>query len=103
MRTITGCFHRFWTRYSASRALKSIPAGKTHAHRLSEQAVNACCTWHAAGYGGRLGAVAREDFPISDAYPKFAPLPEELVRESQAAYGQDIDALGRAREITVLE
>ena len=70
---------------------------------LSEQAVNACCTWHAAGYGGRLGAVAREDFPISDAYPKFAPWPEELVRESQAAYGQDIDALGRAHEITVLE
>jgi hypothetical protein len=25
------------------------------------------------------------------------------VRESQAAYGQDIDALGRAHEITVLE
>ena len=70
---------------------------------LSEQAVNACCTWHAAGYGGRLGAVAREDFPISDADPKFAPWPEELVRESQAAYGQDIDALGRAHEITVLE
>ena len=70
---------------------------------LSERAVNACCTWHAAGYGGRLGAVAREDFPISDAYPKFAPWPEELVRESQAAYGQDIDALGRAHEITVLE
>ena len=70
---------------------------------LSEQAVNACCTWHAAGYGGRLGAVAREDFPISDTYPKFAPWPEELVRESQAAYGQDIDVLGRAHEITVLE
>ncbi len=70
---------------------------------LSEQAVNACCTWHAAGYGGRLGAVAREDFPISDVYPKFAPWPEALVRESQAAYGQDIDALGRAHEITVLE
>ena len=70
---------------------------------LSERAVNACCTWHAAGYGGRLGAVAREDFPISDVYPKFAPWPEALVRESQAAYGQDIDALGRAHEITVLE
>ncbi|MDB4019087.1 hypothetical protein N9491_00580 [Planktomarina temperata] len=70
---------------------------------LSERAVNACCTWYAAGYGGRLGAVAREDFPISDVYPKFAPWPEALVRESQAAYGQDIDALGRAHEITVLE
>lgn len=44
-----------------------------------------------------------KDFPISGAYPKFAPWPEALVRESQAAYGQDIDALGRAHEITVLE
>jgi hypothetical protein len=70
---------------------------------LSEQAVQACCTWHAAGYGGRLGAVAREDFPISDANPKFAPWPEELLRESQAAYGQDVEALVRAPKITVLE
>jgi hypothetical protein len=70
---------------------------------LSERAVQACCTWHAAGYGGRLGAVAREDFPVSDAYPKFSPWPEELMRESRAAYGRDIEALGRAGNITVLE
>ena len=70
---------------------------------LSERAVQACCTWHAAGYGGRLGAVAREDFAVSDSYPKFLPWPEELVRESQAAYGQDIQALGRAGKISVLE
>jgi len=63
---------------------------------LSERAVQACCTWHAAGYSGRLGAVAREGSPISDAYPKFSPWPEELVRESQAAYRRDIGALGRA-------
>ena len=50
---------------------------------LSERAVQACCTWHAAGYGGRLGAVAREDFPVSDAYPKFSPWPEALMRESR--------------------
>ena len=70
---------------------------------LSERAVQACCTWHAAGYGGRLGTVAREDFPISDAYPKFSPWPEALMRESRAAYGRDIEALGRAGNITVLE
>ena len=70
---------------------------------LSERAVQACCTWHAAGYGGRLGTVAREDFPVSDAYPKFSPWPEELMRESRAAYGRDIEALGRAGNITVLE
>jgi hypothetical protein len=70
---------------------------------LSERAVQACCSWHAAGYGGRLGAVAREDFPVSDAYPKFSPWPEELMRESRAAYGRDIEALGRAGNITVLE
>ena len=70
---------------------------------LSERAVQACCTWHAAGYGGRLGAVAREDFPISDANPKFAPWPEELVQDSWAAYGKDIDTLRQARGITVLE
>ena len=70
---------------------------------LSERAVQACCTWHAAGYDGRLGAVAREDFPVSDAYPKFSPWPEELMRESRAAYGRDIEALGRAGNITVLE
>ena len=70
---------------------------------LSERAVQACCTWHAVGYGGRLGAVAREDFPVSDAYPKFSPWPEELMRESRAAYGRDIEALGRAGNITVLE
>ena len=70
---------------------------------LSEQAVQACCTWHAAGYGGRLEAIAPEDFPISDANPKFAPWPEELLRESQAAYGQDIEALVRAPKITVIE
>ena len=65
--------------------------------------MHAYCTWHAVGYGERLGPVAREDFPISEAYPRFAPWLEQLVRESQAAYGQDIDALGRARRITVLE
>ena len=70
---------------------------------LSERAVQACCTWHAAGYDGRLGAVAREDFPVSDAYPKFSPWPEELMRESRAAYGRDVEALGRAGNITVLE
>jgi hypothetical protein len=70
---------------------------------LSERAVQACCTWHAAGYGGRLGTVAREDFPVSDAYPKFSPWPEALMRESRAAYGRDIEALGRAGNITVLE
>ena len=70
---------------------------------LSERAVQACCTWHAAGYDGRLGAVAREDFRVSDAYPKFSPWPEELMRESRAAYGRDIEALGRAGNITVLE
>ena len=70
---------------------------------LSEWAVRACCTWHAAGYGGCLGPVEQEDFPISNACPRFAPWPEELVRESQAAYGQDIDALSRARRVTVLE
>ena len=70
---------------------------------LSERAVQACCTWHAAGYDGRLGAVAREDFPVSDAYPKFSPWPEELMRESRAAYGRDIEALGRAGNITVPE
>ena len=70
---------------------------------LSERAVQACCTWHAAGYGGRLGAVAREDSPVSDAYPKFSPWPEALMRESRAAYGRDIEALGRAGNITVLE
>ena len=70
---------------------------------LSERAVQACCTWHAAGYDGRLGAVAREDFPVSDAYPKFSPWQEELMRESRAAYGRDIEALGRAGNITVLE
>ena len=70
---------------------------------LSERAVQACCTWHAAGYDGRLGADAREDFPVSDAYPKFSPWPEELMRESRAAYGRDIEALGRAGNITVLE
>jgi len=70
---------------------------------LSERAVQACCTWRAAGYGGRLGAVAREDFPVSDAYPKFSPWPEALMRESRAAYGRDIEALGRAGNITVLE
>ena len=70
---------------------------------LSERAVQACCTWHAAGYDGRLGAVAQEDFPVSDAYPKFSPWPEELMRESRAAYGRDIEALGRAGNITVLE
>ena len=70
---------------------------------LSERAVQACCTWHAVGYGGRLGAVAREDFPVSDAYPKFSPWPEALMRESRAAYGRDIEALGRAGNITVLE
>ena len=70
---------------------------------LSERAVQACCTWHAAGYDGRLGAVAREDFSVSDAYPKFSPWPEELMRESRAAYGRDIEALGRAGNITVLE
>ena len=70
---------------------------------LSERAVQACCTWHAAGYGGRLGAVAREDFPVSDSYPKFSPWPEALMRESRAAYGRDIEALGRAGNITVLE
>ena len=70
---------------------------------LSERAVQACCTWHAAGYGGRLGAVAREDFPVSDAYPKFSPWSEALMRESRAAYGRDIEALGRAGNITVLE
>ena len=70
---------------------------------LSERAVQACCTWHAAGYDGRLGAVAREDFPVSDAYPKFSPWPEALMRESRAAYGRDIEALGRAGNITVLE
>ena len=70
---------------------------------LSERAVQACCTWHAAGYDGRLGAVAREDFPVSDAYPKFSPWPGELMRESRAAYGRDIEALGRAGNITVLE
>ena len=70
---------------------------------LSERAVQACCTWHAAGYGGRLCAVAREDFPVSDAYPKFSPWPEALMRESRAAYGRDIEALGRAGNITVLE
>ena len=70
---------------------------------LSERAVQACCTWHAAGYGGRLGAVAREDFPVSDAYPKFSSWPEALMRESRAAYGRDIEALGRAGNITVLE
>ena len=70
---------------------------------LSERAVQACCTWHAAGYDGRLGAVAREDFPVSDTYPKFSPWPEELMRESRAAYGRDIEALGRAGNITVLE
>jgi hypothetical protein len=47
--------------------------------------------------------VSREDFPISDANPKFAPRPEELLRESQAAYGQDVEALVRAPKITVLE
>ena len=70
---------------------------------LSERELQACCTWHAAGYGGRLGAVAREDFPVSDAYPKFSPWPEALMRESRAAYGRDIEALGRAGNITVLE
>ena len=70
---------------------------------LSERAVQACCTWHAAGYDGRLGAVAREDFPVSDAYPKFSPWLEALMRESRAAYGRDIEALGRAGNITVLE
>ena len=70
---------------------------------LSERAVQACCTWHAVGYGGRLGAVAREDFPVSDAYPKFSSWPEALMRESRAAYGRDIEALGRAGNITVLE
>ena len=77
--------------------------GKRMHEGLSERAVQACCTWHAAGYGGRLGAVAREDFAVSDSYPKFLPWPEELVRESQAAYGQDIQALGRAGKISVLE
>ena len=70
---------------------------------LSEQALQACCIWHAAGYGGRLVAAAREDFPISDVNPKFASWPDELLRESQAAYGQDIEALVRAPKITVLE
>ena len=70
---------------------------------LSERAVQACCTWHAVGYSGRLGAVAREGSPISDAYPKFSPWPEELMRESRAAYGRDIEALGRAGNNTVLE
>ena len=77
--------------------------GKRMHEGLSERAVQACCTWHAAGYGGRLGAVAREDFPVSDAYPKFSPWPEALMRESRAAYGRDIEALGRAGNITVLE
>ena len=67
------------------------------------EAVRACCTWHAAGNGGRFGAVAREDFLISDANPKFALWTEELLRESQAVYGQDIEALVRDRKVTVLE
>ena len=49
------------------------------------------------------GALAREDFPISDANPKFAPWPEELVQDSWAAFGKDIDTLRQARGITVLE
>ena len=47
--------------------------------------------------------MAREDFFIFDANPKFAPWPDELLRESQAAYGQYIEALVRAPKITVLE
>lgn len=57
---------------------------------LSAAAVEACEKWNAEGYKGHLGVIAREDFPVSDAHPRFQPWSPGQLKIAQSAYLDDL-------------
>lgn len=69
---------------------------------LSKAAIVACRKWHAEGYTGPIGHIAREDFPISKENRPFSPWNKKNVKESQATYDADIALLEQHPRITVL-
>ncbi|MEO0358032.1 MAG: hypothetical protein AAF386_07015 [Pseudomonadota bacterium] len=78
------------------------PMHKSH-EGLSDQAVAACAKRFDAGERGRLGALARKDFPVSGACPKYAPWPQSVVKATAASYAQDVARIQDLPQVTVLK
>lgn len=70
---------------------------------LSQAAVDACTKWHAEGYRGPLGHLAREDFPVGGDNPRFKPWDQSVIVDSQSRYDADIEMLAAHPKITVLK
>ncbi len=70
---------------------------------LSGAAVDACARWYADGHRGRLGTVAREDFPISDSTPRFSPWSDTVQDTVAQGYADDMARLETIPGITVLK
>lgn len=69
---------------------------------LSAQAVEACAAWHAQGEVGPLGAVAREDYPVSADAPKFQPWPRAARQWTRNFYADDLDKIAQMDGIKLL-
>ena len=64
--------------------------------------MDACAQWHAEGYKGQLGIIAREDFPVSDAHPRFQPWSPDALAQAQAAYEEDIAAIATLPNVRII-
>lgn len=69
---------------------------------LSARAVAACHAWAQEGLEGPLGAVAREDYPVSDRNPAFAPWTAQARRTSGRIYREMLDKIVAIPGVTVL-
>lgn len=69
---------------------------------LSAQAVDASVEWYNQGHRGRIGAIAREDFPISDSCPAFDPWDKKAKARSAKLYAKQIDGIRALPNVTVL-
>jgi hypothetical protein len=70
---------------------------------LSAHAVEETLGGFLAGKDGNLAEAARDAFPISEAYPKFAPFAPGLIEESRAIYEADIKKIAALPGVTFLQ
>ncbi|MEM6307452.1 MAG: hypothetical protein AAF701_05660 [Pseudomonadota bacterium] len=81
-----------------------IPADlseRTH-EGLSAAAVAACADWHTENHRGPLGILAREDFPVSEDYPKYNPWDATALAALTDQYNKDIAKLRTHPGVTFL-
>lgn len=69
---------------------------------LSARAVQAAIDWHAEGYKGPLGHIAREDYPVGDQYPAFQPWSQAMRLASRHAYDRDLARIKTMAGVTCL-